>query len=191
MLNPVRQDADLSEWTRALSTNLGNSPMGRHKTFSYGGVEEETQGRAWSSFGGHSGGLGWFFMAGTETFLHLNKRNRMFCPCRTSGTLALLNPSIPGRELRASLSTCTALSPSLGRERGATQIFVFRTFTSGGEPGLLRAERSGQVERGDSGTGTGAGALIFQIQEKRTQPNFLPPPYFSVPRTPFQLLGDE
>lgn len=49
------------------------------------------------------------------------------------------------------------------------------------EPGPLRAERSEWVKRGGSGTGTGqgqGGALTFQIQQKWTQPNFWPPPYF-------------
>lgn len=54
--NLVQQDADPSEGTRALSTGLGKFLLDRHKNFSYGEVEEESQGRGWSGCGGHSGG---------------------------------------------------------------------------------------------------------------------------------------
>lgn len=47
--NSAQQDTDPSEW--ALCTGLGNYLLGRHKTFSYGEMEEET----WAGAGGALG----------------------------------------------------------------------------------------------------------------------------------------
>lgn len=56
--NPVQQGADPSEWTRTLSTGLGNRLLGRYQAVSYGKVEEETWAGAGAALGDTRGAQG-------------------------------------------------------------------------------------------------------------------------------------